>query len=100
MSEAELCPRCQTPLPAGATAANCPKCLLGAVLDAGEDGQTTHGEAVTLVVQNPAGSKSDTAASPLDVKPQRSVGTPRPTPTNLRYFGNYELTEEIARGGM
>ena len=48
----------------------------------------------------------DRVASPLrladglDDAPARSKRTARPTLPTVRYFGDYELLEEIARGGM
>ena len=90
MTEPLLCPQCGSEIPAGSPAGLCPKCLVLAGLES----------------QPPA----DFKLSPLRAAAELS-GVERPrwiTPrrvrtglgTKLRYFGDYELLEEIARGGM
>src|SRR5687768_1076475 len=73
------CAGCGAELPANTPEGLCPKCLLARGLDLlGEPSGPTSGEAPTE------------ASMPI---------TPF-TGTRLRYFGDYELLEEIARGGM
>ena len=88
MRETRRCPECDAELPAEAPQGLCPRCLLAAGL-ATESSEGVDAESETL----PSGDLSD-----LPVGPGAS-STPAPG-TNLRYVGEYELVEEIARGGM
>lgn len=83
MATIETCPKC------GCEAANqviqglCPMCLLGVGLEAsGEQGL----QGVTIDSVAPSAKHAAFEAPVLK--------------SSLRYFGNYELQEEIARGGM
>ena len=79
MSTARVCPQCGKPLPGDGPKGQCPVCLLVAAL-----GGQSDADSAATVLQDPL---TTTASAP-------EAGT------RLRYFGDYELLEEIARGGM
>ena len=80
MKTLRTCPTCKNPLPADAPEGLCPACLLQPTV-------------ASLTKPPPPGPHS--YAEP------RATETKNPVPgTRLGYVGDYELLEEIARGGM
>ncbi|MBI4324106.1 MAG: protein kinase, partial [Chloroflexi bacterium] len=80
MKPEQQCPRCGQTLPPDAPAGHCPKCLVQLALEAAA--------APTVVPADEA------ATPPAGAQPLSSAGS------RVKYFGDYELIEEIARGGM
>ena len=80
MPEARLCPQCGAELPVDAPQGLCPRCLLQQGIGKGSD--------------PPSSTANDPTLVPRTTNP---IGTPG---TQVRYFGDYEILQEIARGGM
>jgi tRNA A-37 threonylcarbamoyl transferase component Bud32 len=83
MTTASLCPKCEKPLAIDAPQGLCPECLLKA--------------AISGPSQSVSGCES-AATGLFDPSPESAI--PPDLGKRLKYFGDYELLEEIARGGM
>ena len=98
MAEVSACPKCGKRLPDDAPAGICPECLLRAAFAAsqGADNNLDDSSTPTLISTSNDDSPILPPTNRLDPGNLPSTAIHK----KLRYFGDYELIQEIARGGM
>ena len=106
MSDPTTCPHCGSPLSTDAPGGLCPACLLRICLD-GDTNETEEGPQdrcgkegnSDIPVATSEADGPSTLAEPMTQSGKRSGGGASDL-ASIRYLGDYELLDEISRGGM
>lgn len=88
------CARCEAAMPAQTPEGLCPKCLLAAGFLSDDSNSTT--------IQAPAAAEAETQGGEIGAKPSPRHVENRVlvAGSKVKYFGDYEMLEKIAQGGM